>query len=434
MPWSEVASSFDKPSNEALGELAVAAQQMTDHYDRVTITGAPESAEQRSKRADGFWDSYQKTCQINDLAGNEWNKGWSALDHQIKIVSSEFQELVDGIAARDLHEVIDGLGDVLFTLYGLAHRAGLRLPPIIAEVVRSNLTKFDPTDADANLTLAKYAELGVEVYQKQQGLNDTTYWITYASEDQIGRDGKTYIKGKWLKSHRWEDVNFPMSVYDAENMLLDPAEDVRVSSSTEAQNAAESLVYSAGYNQLDTYLMTNGAFGLAMERLMADEAVKVFERIESTTEVAGTIYEKMPVHFPRSAAVKGAQYFLHVLTVKQGRDQSYSGKLLPTSTLESSGIGIQCLLDTLEENQQKFDFRRAIDGYGVALAGDDGMLIGWHSNLTGAFFQYDVPFVVAEEIADAIIKRIFEVSSVHHFHRHQKPRVAGNEDDAAQVA
>ncbi len=42
---------------------------------------------------------------------------------------------------QDSHELADGLGDLLFTVIGLAWTLNLDLEPLILEVCRSNLTK-----------------------------------------------------------------------------------------------------------------------------------------------------------------------------------------------------------------------------------------------------------------------------------------------------
>lgn len=163
--------------------------------------------------------AWRGTCAINQMAGNFANAGWLAADHQIRIIESEFDELKEGIASRDEKELRDGIADLLFTVIGLAHRLGLPSIADLAEVVRSNLTKFDPTVEDAIKTHAKYQAIGVDTYRVEKFAPDnTSCFVTYSTHDQVDTAGKKYIANKWLKSYRWEDVDLePLA---ADNQLL----------------------------------------------------------------------------------------------------------------------------------------------------------------------------------------------------------------------
>ena len=152
--------------------------------------------------------NFTAMCKLNDIAGNPMNGGWPAIDHQIRLIESEFNELKDGIEARDIHEVRDGIQDMLVTVYGLAWRGGFPADVDAAEVVRSNLSKFDQTIDDARLTSEKYKAIGVETYQLKvtsEGDASIIYYVTRSAADQEGTDGKKYPKDKWLKSHRFQE-------------------------------------------------------------------------------------------------------------------------------------------------------------------------------------------------------------------------------------
>jgi NTP pyrophosphatase (non-canonical NTP hydrolase) len=148
------------------------------------------------------------TCDINSLAGNIANQGWKAADHQIKIIESEFNELKAGIANRDIHELRDGIADVLFTVVGLAHRLSLPSIEDFMEAVRANLTKFDTSKEDAEKTQAKYEKIGVVTYYSvQHTASGEQRFVTFSAFDQEDIDGRKYIAHKWLKSYKWQDVN-----------------------------------------------------------------------------------------------------------------------------------------------------------------------------------------------------------------------------------
>lgn len=157
--------------------------------------------------------NFTDTAKINALAGNQYNGGWSAIEHQLRIIQSEWDETCDdGVKARNIHELRDGIADVLFTVYGLAHRAGIDADSDFEKVVESQFTKFDPTVEDAALTRDKYKALGIEVYQELRQITRhniiTDCWVTYSAKDQLDAKGRECPEGKWLKSHRFQEPVF----------------------------------------------------------------------------------------------------------------------------------------------------------------------------------------------------------------------------------
>lgn len=170
---------------------------------------------------------------LNEIAGNPFASGWPAIDHQIKLIESEFNELKAGIAARDVHEVRDGIQDMLVTVYGLAWRGGFPADVDAAEVVRSNLSKFDKTLEDAEITAEKYRKIGVETYYlpySSKHDENLVFYVTRCAETVKGTDGKEYPKHKWLKSYRFQEpvyaplhpivarsLNFDFSLPDSNN-------------------------------------------------------------------------------------------------------------------------------------------------------------------------------------------------------------------------
>lgn len=171
--------------------------------------------------------NYIATAVINAIAGNETNGGWDAIDHQLKIITSEFEELRDlGIRDRNIHELRDGIQDLLFTVYGLAWRAGIDADVDFAEVVRSNMTKFDNTDEDALLTQQKYEAIGVITRCLRVTAEDgKVYYVTKSAIDQTGLDGKSYPAGKYLKSHRFEEPVYASLEPEVEAMLTGKSPD-----------------------------------------------------------------------------------------------------------------------------------------------------------------------------------------------------------------
>lgn len=75
-------------------------------------------------------------------------------------------------------------------------------------VVDSNMTKFDTTVEDAELTREKYLALGVETHVLEHEVDGVTLYVTKVTETVTGTDGKLYPEGKWLKSINWEDAKY----------------------------------------------------------------------------------------------------------------------------------------------------------------------------------------------------------------------------------
>lgn len=56
-----------------------------------------------------------------------------------KLIGSEFLEMTD---AKNLEEIADAIGDLLYTIYGTAVAYGLDAQRIFDEIHRSNMTKL----------------------------------------------------------------------------------------------------------------------------------------------------------------------------------------------------------------------------------------------------------------------------------------------------
>ena len=57
------------------------------------------------------------------------------------VVNEELTETLDAARVNNIVEVADGLGDLVYFIYGMAAKAGIDLDPIVAEIHRSNMTK-----------------------------------------------------------------------------------------------------------------------------------------------------------------------------------------------------------------------------------------------------------------------------------------------------
>jgi len=60
---------------------------------------------------------------------------------RIKLIIGEVSELIDAMSNDNLIEIADGLGDILYVIYGTCNTYGIHIEDIFDEIHRSNLTK-----------------------------------------------------------------------------------------------------------------------------------------------------------------------------------------------------------------------------------------------------------------------------------------------------
>ena len=159
--------------------------------------------------------NFQESLAVNTMVGNLPDGTWGPVDHQRKISQSEWDELCDdGITARDMHELRDGIADKLFTVYGIAARAGIDADADYRAMMVSQMSKFDMGEEDAAKTRDKYERLGMSVRQEFK-VNPQTQQrviVTYSACEQLDHQGRMIPEGKWLKSHNFQEpIYTPMT-------------------------------------------------------------------------------------------------------------------------------------------------------------------------------------------------------------------------------
>lgn len=171
------------------------------------------------KMAQQFLEAY--TYYDNELEGDadpemlkaveEAQKFLDLCEEQEKIASGEIVAKIDREAVRD------DIQDILVTDYGLSHYMGFDADADHVKVYESNMSKFDPSMDLARLTQEKYAALGVpttirctevsKLHHGERHLTET-FFINVSAEDTVGTDGKTYPKGKFLKSINFKEPQY----------------------------------------------------------------------------------------------------------------------------------------------------------------------------------------------------------------------------------
>lgn len=120
-------------------------------------------------------------------------KGFPSRDRMelaIKLIDEEFLEFLSGVDRRDLKEVEDGLGDLLWVTIRAMMEFGINPHETIRDIYKSNMSKADFSEADAAITRDKYKEQGINTYMKIVG----PAFITYRVGDN-----------KVLKSHKFKE-------------------------------------------------------------------------------------------------------------------------------------------------------------------------------------------------------------------------------------
>lgn len=138
-------------------------------------------------------------------AGDPLNPKWDRLEAQAKNILDEYNELMkDGIGPKNINEVRDAICDILVFTLGLAHMAGIPVEEDMAEVDRSNMSKFCADEDDLTETLMKYRDLGVYVYTE----GEYPMLRVKSAKEQTGLDGKLYQAHKMLKSVSFSEPKF----------------------------------------------------------------------------------------------------------------------------------------------------------------------------------------------------------------------------------
>ena len=148
-----------------------------------------------------FLDVVELNDCIGNPKGNITNLDWTVLESQLALIKEEFEELMDAVRQRDITEVRDATADILVTTYGMAHRAGFDADADMAEVHRSNMSKFCHADHEACDTAVAYERLGINVIFRY--LADKRIAVISAKAQTV--NNKFYPKGKLLKSINFKE-------------------------------------------------------------------------------------------------------------------------------------------------------------------------------------------------------------------------------------
>lgn len=73
----------------------------------------------------------------------ELDKNPKLQDLRVGLIQEEFKELLVALQDRDMPEVADALGDMVYVIYGFAIVLGINLDDVLEEIQRANMSKLD---------------------------------------------------------------------------------------------------------------------------------------------------------------------------------------------------------------------------------------------------------------------------------------------------
>ena len=111
-----------------------------------------------------------------------------------KLIAEELEELFEAQNEKNLEDIQDALGDLLWVVVRAMMEYGINPLATIQSIYKSNMSKLDDSLEDAILTKSEYEKKGVQTYYEKTKNNK---YVT-----------KRTLDDKILKSHKFVKPNF----------------------------------------------------------------------------------------------------------------------------------------------------------------------------------------------------------------------------------
>lgn len=121
---------------------------------------------------------------------------------RLSLIDEEVSELKEAINNKDIVEMRDAIGDILYVVYGAGQTFGFDCDSDFATIHDSNMSKLCKNEEEAKETVAKYEQ----DFKDGNSRYDTPY--CYYNEQQDVWIVKNKSTGKVLKSINYTPVNF----------------------------------------------------------------------------------------------------------------------------------------------------------------------------------------------------------------------------------
>jgi predicted HAD superfamily Cof-like phosphohydrolase len=127
--------------SEVLRVALEAARNISDHTKRVAVLESLMPNATCYDQVEAFHVLYEAPIEKTPVAGVP-SMDDGRLKLRLDLIAEEFDELKEATASRDIVEMADALGDILYVVCGFALEAGIDLKAVVAEIQASNMTKL----------------------------------------------------------------------------------------------------------------------------------------------------------------------------------------------------------------------------------------------------------------------------------------------------
>jgi predicted HAD superfamily Cof-like phosphohydrolase len=152
--------------------------------------------------------NFEKVLEFNKAFGVKTNtepqldifdKDPKLVQLKLDLILEEVDEFKQAIKEKNFTEIVDGLTDILYVVYGAATAFGFDADKSFDIVHESNMSKLCDTEEDAILTVHKYKEAVPKVYDSPAYRKSECgkYFVVYNTSSN-----------KILKSYKYTPANF----------------------------------------------------------------------------------------------------------------------------------------------------------------------------------------------------------------------------------
>jgi len=149
-----------------------------------------------------FQEAFEMRSFPNGITQEEILKNPDLIELRNALIAEEFNEFKQAINDKDITEMRDAIGDILYVVYGAAHTFGFDADADFATIHNSNMSKLCKTEEEAQQTVAKYEQ----DFKDGKTTYDTPYY--YLNEKTGFWIVKNKSTGKVLKSINYTPVKF----------------------------------------------------------------------------------------------------------------------------------------------------------------------------------------------------------------------------------
>lgn len=147
-----------------------------------------------------FQDAFEMKSFNKPITPNEIDENPDLIKLRIDLIDEEVGELKEAIKNRDITEMRDAIGDILYVVYGAGQTFGFECDCDFELIHDSNMSKLCSIEEEAKSTVAKYER----EFKEGKSKYDTPYY--YHNEEQDYWIVKNKSTGKVLKSINYTPV------------------------------------------------------------------------------------------------------------------------------------------------------------------------------------------------------------------------------------